>query len=187
MFQNSLFKLVISLALITILTLGARIPVIGEIHAAYAAADRLTSPKTSYSSVTPINSSTEWLQVDKYVIDAIRIAHDSAEEFATYELDIWVDDLMRKVDDKFLSWYFNYFNQKAMEFGIPFAWLAFNIDLLNLLKKEGETHLNANEILEKRMMEDLQTKFSQLVLTPEEAQQSLVKQTEIVAHTNASS
>jgi hypothetical protein len=124
--------------------------------------------------------------VDKELIDAVRRVHDSTEEFATYELNDWVNNLMSKVDDKFLNWYFSYFNQKAMEFGVPFAWLTFNVDFLNLLKKEDETHLNANKILQKRMIEDLQNKFSELVLSPEEAQTSLSRLTERVASNYAS-
>jgi len=54
-----------------------------------------------------MNSDRDWSEVDRYPIEAVRTAHDSTEEFATYELDRWLDDLMQKVDDRFLNWYFS--------------------------------------------------------------------------------
>jgi hypothetical protein len=185
MFHHGLFRLLVSMTLTVVITLGGMIPVIGDIHPAYAA-DRLTSPKASYSSSDPINSSTDWFQVNKHLIDAIRSAHDSTEEFAVAELNLWVDELMKKVDDRFMNWYFSYFNQKTMEFGVPFAWMAFQLDFLNLLKKENESNLNANQILQKRMIEDFESKFKELVLNPEEAQQFMMKLTERVGRNYAS-
>jgi hypothetical protein len=185
MFRNRFFKQFLSLVLTVSLTFTGMIPVIGDIHSAYAA-DLLKNPRVSYSSSAPINSSTNWSQVDKYLIDAIRSAHDSTEEFAVAELNLWVDELMKKVDDRFMNWYFSYFNQKAMEFGVPFAWMAFQLDFLNLLKKENESNLNANQILQKRMIEDFDSKFKELVLKPEEAQQFMMKLTERVARNYAS-
>jgi L-lactate utilization protein LutB len=96
------------------------IPVIGEIHPAYAG-DIMTSSRVNYYSLAPTNSSTNRTQVEKYLREAIRSAYDSTQEFAASELDDWVNELMRKVDDNFLNWYFSYGNQKAQEFGIPFA------------------------------------------------------------------
>lgn len=181
MFCSRLFKLLVCVTLSIVLSVCGMVPVIGEIHPAYAA-EVLRITTGSYSD----NDSTDWYQVDKALIDALRRVHDSTEEFAAYELDVWSNDLMRKVDDKFLNWYFSYFNQKAMEFGVPFAWMAFKADFLNLLKKEDETNLDANQILQKRMIEDLQNKFSELVLNPEETQKSLAQLTERVCRNYAS-
>ena len=141
------------------------VPVIGEIHPVYAA-DRLTI--TSYSSSAPINSSTDWTQVYESLTDVLRKTHDSTEEYAASELHNWLDDLMKDVDDKFLDWYFSYRHQKLMDFGVPFAWLVFKADSpIKLLRKEDEKTLNANQILQKRMIEEFQTKFSQLVIEPQ--------------------
>ena len=185
MFHCRLFKLLVCLAFSIILTLSGLVLPIGKVYPAYAA-NVLKTTRGSFVALASIHESTDWYQVDKELIDAVRRVHDSTEEFATYELNDWVNNLMGKVDDKFLNWYFSYFNQKAMEFGVPFAWLTFNVDFLNLLKKEDETHLNANKILQKRMIEDLQNKFSELVLSPEEAQTSLSRLTERVASNYAS-
>ena len=173
MFNNCLLKLFISLALTVTLTFTGMIPVIGELHPAYAA-DIMTSSRVSYYSLVPTNSSTNGTQVEKYLRDAIRSAHNSTQEFAASELDDWVNELMRKVDDKFLNWYFSYGNQKAQEFGIPFAWLAFKVDdAFKLLRKDEEADLTAKEILQKRAMEDFSKKLNELVI--DEASQEFLE------------
>ena len=177
MFNNRTTKLIVSTVLTVVLTLGGILPVIGEIPSAYAAQIMVDSKDIASSSLS-INSSTDFKPVDRYLIAALRNAHDSTEEFARQELELWIDDLMKRVDDKFLNWYFNYFNQKAMEFGIPFVWIMFKADFLNLLKSKDETGLNANQIIQKRMINDFQNKFNELVLNPEESQQFLLKLTE---------
>ena len=84
------------------------------------------------------------------------------------ELNNWENELLKKVDDKFLNWYFSYGNQKLMEFGVPFAWAAFKLDsVLKVLRKEDEKDLNAEEIIKNRMIEDFNHKFQELVLNDE--------------------
>jgi hypothetical protein len=177
MFYNRTIKLIVSTFLTVILTLGGILPVIGEIPSAYAA-EIMVETKDSASSCPSINSSTDVNKVDSYLIKGMRVAHDSTEVFAREELEIWINDLMKRVDDKFLNWYFNYFNQKAMEFGVPFVWIMFKADFLNVLKSKDEKGLKANQIIEKRMINDFQNKFNELVLNPEESQQFLLKLTE---------
>jgi hypothetical protein len=174
MFHNRLFKLLVFLALTVALTLGGMIPLIGDIHPVYAA-DRLTIPRGGYSSSAPVNSSTDWPQVYDSLTDVLRKTHENTEEYAASELADWLDNLMKNVDDKFLDWYFSYGNQKAMDFAVPFAWLLFKVDSsLKLLREEDEQELNANQILQKRMIEDFQNKFNELVLNSEK-QHSLEK------------
>jgi len=166
-FPNRLFKLLVCLILTVAVTLGGMVPVMGEIHPAYAA-DKLTSPSANYSLSDPINSSTNWTQVYESLTDVLRKTHDSTEDYAASELDDWLDNLMKDVDDKFLDWYFSYRHQKAMDFGVPFAWLVLKADSpLKILRKEDEKNLNANLILQKRMIEDFQKKFNKLVLEPQ--------------------
>lgn len=150
------------------------IPVIGNIHPAYAA-DILAIPRASYSSSTPINSSTDWFKVYESLTDGLRKTYDSTEKYAESELDDWLKDLMNNVDDKFLDWYFSYGNQKAMDFGVFFAWIIFKADSpLKILRKENEKDLNTNQLLQKRMIEDFQKKFNELVLDAQK-QNSLEK------------
>ena len=174
MFYSRTIKVVVSTLLTVFLTLGGILPVIGKIPSAYAAAVLVDSQDRA-SSCFPVNSSIDLAQLDSEVIKAIRNAHDSTEDFAIEELEIWVNNLMKKVDDEFLNWYFSYFNQKAMEFGVPFAWMAFGVDFLNVLKQEDEKSLNANQIIKKRMIKDFVDKFNALVIKPEEAQKFLLQ------------
>jgi hypothetical protein len=177
MFYNRTIKLIVSTFLTVILTLGGILPVIGEIPSAYAA-EIIVETKDSASSCPSINSSTDVNKLDSYLIKGMRVAHDSTEAFAREELEIWINDLMKRVDDKFLNWYFNYFNQKAIEYGVPFVWIMFKADFLNVLKSKDEKGLNANQIIQKRMINDFQNKFNELVFKPEESQQLLLKLTE---------
>lgn len=186
MFRSRLVKLIVSLVLTVVLAFSGIVPLIGQMHPAYAA-DFLKKPSETDSEFALINSPIDSYQLDKYLIDALRTAHDSTEEFAASELDEWVNHLMKKVDDKFLTWYFSYFNQKAMEFGIPFAWLVFAGDYsLNFLRQQGDKKLNPNQVLQKKMIEDFQIKFTELVFNPEDTQKYLSQLTERVARNYAS-
>lgn len=119
-------------------------------------------------------SPKSWDEIDKALVDSLRKAHDSIEEYASDELDDWVADLMKK-DEQFLDWYFSYLNQKAMEFGVPFAWVVFKLDsALKVIRSEDEKRLTADQIIEKRMIEDFNKKFNQVVLN-EEAEASMKK------------
>jgi hypothetical protein len=120
MFHRRLLKLLVCLTLSLLLTSTGLVPALGEIYPAYAV-DVLKTARGNVTAFASPNESTDWYQIDKELIDAVRRAHDSTEEFAVDELDDWLKDLMTRVDNKFLSWYFSYFNQKAMEFGVPFA------------------------------------------------------------------
>ncbi|MGB3191529.1 hypothetical protein [Lyngbya sp. PCC 8106] len=141
----------------------------------------LTSVFTEYEP----SSEDNWYEIDTYLTEAIRNAYKITEEFATSEFDGWVSDLMESVDDEFLDWYFNYFNQKAMEFGVPFAWLAFKVDFLDVLKNQDEKNLNAEQVIQKRMLEDFNHQFRELVMN-EKAEQKLSKIIERIGRTYSS-
>ena len=105
-----------------------------------------------------------WNKIDRSLATNLKTARLNAEELAQFELNSWKKRLMKKVDNEFLEWYFSFSHQKAMEFGVPFAWLAFKIDQpFNNLSKEKEKDLNASEIIQKRMVEDFNRKFQELV------------------------
>jgi len=114
-----------------------------------------------------MNSDLDWSEVDRYLIEAVRSAHDSTEEFATYELDRWLDNLMQKVDDKFLNWYFSYLHQKKMEFSAPFTWLFLAGDYaLNKFRSAREKKLNPNQAFQQKLIANFERKFNKLVLDP---------------------
>lgn len=104
-------------------------------------------------------------QLDRDVVVAIQNARQTAEQFASQELDDWIDRLSDRVDNNFLDWYFNYFNQKKIEFSAPFVWLS-----------SAVTHsINAqtpapNQVVAEKLTEDFQTQFAKRVLRPKVAQ-----------------
>ena len=135
-----------------------------------------------------INShSYDWNEIDRQLSESLRAARLNTEELAQFELNAWKRELMKKVDDDFLDWYYGYFTQKAMEFGIPFAWLMLKLDQpFDNLSRKDEKDLNAAEIIQKRMVEDFNRKFKKLVLN-REAEELLKEKIERVGITYATS
>ncbi|MGB7445111.1 MAG: hypothetical protein WA919_28910 [Coleofasciculaceae cyanobacterium] len=107
-------------------------------------------------------------EIDQAIATAITKAHSQAEDFASDSLDEWVDELMTRVDNSFLDWYFDYFNQKKIEFSAPFVWLssaaAHWIDTSNP---------HPNQAVAERLTENFQTEFAKRVLRPRIAQLEL--------------
>lgn len=106
--------------------------------------------------------------VDRAIATALQDAHTKAENFASARLDEWADRLMTRVDGSFLDWYFDYFNQKKMEFSAPFIWLssatAHWIDTNNP---------PPSQVVAEKLTEDFQTEFAKRVLRPKVAQLEL--------------
>jgi hypothetical protein len=60
--------------------------------------------RTTVSVPSPI----PWQEVDHAMVEALRTAHQVAEEVATARLQTWVRDLEQRIDADFLTWYFSY-------------------------------------------------------------------------------
>ncbi|MEW6493913.1 MAG: hypothetical protein AB1589_15590 [Cyanobacteriota bacterium] len=107
-------------------------------------------------------------ELERAIATAITDAHTQAERFASAQLDEWVDELMTRVDSSFLDWYFDYFNQKKIEFTTPFVWLssaaAHQIDTNN--PPPGQA-------VAEKLTEEFQTEFAKRVLRPKTAQLEL--------------
>jgi hypothetical protein len=133
------------------------------------------------------NGDYNWNEIDELLVSGLKEARLSTEEFAGSELDIWVDKTMKNVDRKFLDWYFSYINQKAMEDGVPFAWLFFKLDEpLKVFRTEEEKDLNDGAVIKKRLVEDFNKKFNELVIT-EELREDLKERIERIGKNYASS
>lgn len=131
--------------------------------------------------------SYDWSEIDQQLSKNLRVARSNTEELAQFELNAWKRELMKKVDDEFLDWYYGYFHQKGMEFGVPFAWLAFKLDQrFNNLSKENEKDLNPSEIIQERMVEDFNRKFQELVVS-RDAEELLKEKIERIGITYATS
>lgn len=113
-------------------------------------------------------SETNWYEIDQKIAKAVRKASACAEDFAKSELDHWESQLIKRIDQNFLNWYFDFLHQKATEFGVPFAWLVFQLDsVLKILRSQDEKDLSADQIIERRMLEEFNQKFSEMVLNQE--------------------
>jgi len=54
-------------------------------------------------------------KLDRAVVSALQKANYDATDLASQELDRWINELMQRVDQDFLEWYFGYWNQTGME------------------------------------------------------------------------
>lgn len=180
MFYIKFLQRLISLVIAILLVWTGMIPSWGEIALVNAATIK------NEVTLSYLSSMTNWDSIDERLAEAIKKAYEVSEDNAISELENWQNQLMQKVDDKFLSWYFNYFNQKTMELGVPFAWAAFKLDsVLKLFRQENEKNLNAGQIIQKRMIEDFNHKFQELVLN-QESESSLKRIIETIGKNYAS-
>ena len=97
------------------------------------------------------------VQVNQEVALALREARIETENFASARLDLWKADVMKRVDDNFLPWYFGYFNQQiiGLQYIARGAYHWFNSNA-----STPETSLN----------KEIQREFERRVLLPEVAQ-----------------
>ena len=125
-----------------------------------------------------VNPSPNWDEIDEAVITSLQEARQSAENYADQELEIWVDDLMARVDSNFLDWYFGYFNQKQIEYKSFFTGINANLQSwLNISNNQPE------EKIAEEITEDFQTEFAKRVLRPQIAQLQLERITnETIRH-----
>lgn len=94
------------------------IPLLGKVLLSNAiapsTADSFLKPRTEIV-IQPLPKQT---QMDKALSEAVQAARASTETFAAIKLDDWQQELVPRVDG-FLDWYFDYFNQKKIEFTTP--------------------------------------------------------------------
>lgn len=120
------------------------------------------APKPIASPQAPrtIPQSIPWNEVDKAVASAMSDARKSAEVFASQQLDVWVADLMTRVDPDFLDWYFSYWTQQKL--GLEGLW-QYGV------KYFFESQPSAAE----KLTEKIQQEFSKRVLRPQIAELAL--------------
>jgi hypothetical protein len=145
----------------------------------------LAVPLSVNSSQVTVEASYDWNEVQQAIAEGVRKVCPSIDEFAANELDFWMAERMKQVDEKFLNWYFGFIHQKATQDGVPFAWVAFKVDFLDWLKEEDEKGLTPKQIIQKRMLKELEQKFDELVLN-EDALNDLRDRIEHIARNYAS-
>ena len=130
-----------------------------------AQVERLLQPRTEIT-LQPLPKQAK---MDKALSEAVRAARSSTETFAAIQLEDWRKDLVPRVDD-FLDWYFDYFNQKKIEFTTPFVWGWST--LVNFVTGDDERQ-SANAAVNARFTEAFQREFAKRVLVPRNAQMRL--------------
>ncbi|WP_413160143.1 hypothetical protein ACL6C3_17150 [Capilliphycus salinus ALCB114379] len=129
--------------------------------------------KSQPTKTVIVQPSVNWQEVDTAVATALTTAHNQAENYASQQLDLWIDDLMGRVEDNFLSWYFGYFNQKQIEFKSVFVQLSSGV--ANLLNPDLPS---PSEKVAEVITRDFQEEFAKRVLRPQIAQLQLERLTQ---------
>ena len=153
------------------------IPLIGQVFIANSfQSSEVEKPQEDQEMI--VEPSPNWSQIDQAVVSVLKDARESADSYADQELQLWVDDLMERVDSSFLDWYFGYFNQKKIEYKTFFTGINANLQAwLNLNNDQPE------EKIAEVITEDFQTEFAKRVLRPQIAQLQLERITnETVRH-----
>jgi hypothetical protein len=119
-----------------------------------------------------VRSAPDWSNVDRSVAAALQTAQLDAETYASQELDLWLVELEPRVEN-FLDWYFDFTNQKIMEFKTPFIW-----SYAKLRHQLDEKQPNAQAAIVANLSSSFEKEFSKRVLVPRNAQLRL----ENIAH-----
>ncbi len=88
---------------------------------------------------------------------ALNMAYKNTEKHAINQLEIWEEDLIKRIDTDFLDWYFNYFNQKKQEFGVLFKYVGENF-------MNGFNQQIVNEKIANDINESIKREFAKRVL-----------------------
>lgn len=106
--------------------------------------------------------------IDEGIVIALKEAKTNAENFASAELDQWIDQLMTRVDESFLPWYFGYFNQKYQELRTPFLYLKSAVS-----HWVNSKNPSPNQAVAEKLTEQMQIEFAKRVLQPKLSQLQL--------------
>jgi len=144
-------------------------PLIGKFFITGSVASIPQEPKIRHERLAVIDRTLpNTNEIEQAIATAIVDARHQAYQSATVELDGWIDELMNRVDNSFLDWYFDYFNQKQIEFSTPFIWLSSAVS-----HRVNTNNPPANQVVAEKLTEKFQTEFAKRVLRPKIAQLKL--------------
>lgn len=149
------------------------IPLVGQLFIAKAFSTKSITTETKHPIEVVEQHQVDWSKVNEAMKLTIDNAYQSAEDYASKELDLWVDELMGRVDSSFLDWYFGYFNQKQIEYKSLFVQLSSGAS--RLLNSNNPTP--AEKVAEV-ITEDFQKEFAKRVLIPQTSQLRLERITQ---------
>jgi hypothetical protein len=147
------------------------IPLIGQYFIIKAFQTSPNLPTTTSTNtptlVTPANT-TDWTQIEKYVVLGLQNSRQTAQDYASQELDKWVDTLASRIDNSFLDWYFGYYNQKKLEYQALFTGVT-----ANMAKMLNPNSQDPNTRIAEVITEEFQSEFAKRVLRPQISQLTL--------------
>ncbi len=107
-------------------------------------------------------------EIDNVITLSIKEAHQIAEIQASKDLDQWLSQLMNRVDNSFIPWYFDYFNQKGRELNV--VWTGLSSSILHWTNTSNPT---GKQAIAEKLTQDFQREFAIRVLRPQIAQLEL--------------
>jgi hypothetical protein len=124
--------------------------------------------RSGQEAIAPVQEMTvaapDWSEVDQAVADALKQSRTVAEAYASTELDRWEAELEPRIEG-FLDWYFDFFNQKKVEFSTPFVWgYATLRHRINPAEPKGEAAIASH------LARTFEQEFAKRVLVPKNAQ-----------------
>jgi hypothetical protein len=149
------------------------IPLVGQIFIVNAFSNKTGTTETKLPVEVVEEHPVDWSKVNEAMKLTLDNAYKSAEDYASKELDVWVDELMSRVDGSFLDWYFGYFNQKQIEYKSLFVQLSSGA--ARLLNPNNPTP--AEKVAEV-VTKDFQEEFAKRVLIPQTSQLRLERITQ---------
>jgi len=112
------------------------------------------------SAERPVVEVVAWNEVDAAIADAVKRARESTEAHASEQMDVWTGQLMGRIDDDFLEWYFGYWTQQIL--GLEGLW------------QHGVHYFfESQPTAAERMTEEIQAEFARRVLRPQVAELEL--------------
>jgi hypothetical protein len=125
----------------------------------------LTQPTTAAGVPVEVAVATpDWSTIDAVMAQSLQEARRQAETYAHAQLTQWMGELEPRVDS-FLDWYFDFFQQKAIEFSTPFLWGYGAVQ-----HRFNPTHPSAQATVADYLTHSFEREFAQRVLVPQNAQ-----------------
>ncbi len=113
-------------------------------------------PKNTTTEVVvtkPLLPPIPWDEIDAKLIAALNISRKTARLYAETEIDLWTAELMERVDNTFLDWYFSYWTQQTL--GLKGLW------------QHGVHYvIEQQPTASEKLTEEIQAEFSSRVLRP---------------------
>ncbi|MCX7595424.1 MAG: hypothetical protein N2235_17025 [Fischerella sp.] len=144
------------------------IPLLGRFLIAGSSPEGKSIPNQTHDNIVFVEKRQQPKGMEMAIATALKNAKSQSETFASEKLNEWVDELMTRVDDSFLDWYFNYFNQKKLEFSTPFVWLSSAV-----AHWVNGNNPSPTQAVAEKLIENFQTEFAKRVLRPKIAQLEL--------------